>query len=90
MKEKYLPIGTVVLLKNANKKLMITGFGIIHPQSKEVYDYSGCPYPEGIIDSKSLFMFNHEKIQKICYMGYESEENEKFVKFIKKKQKNEK
>ena len=24
--EKYLPIGTVVLLKNANKKIMITGY----------------------------------------------------------------
>ena len=26
MKEKYLPIGTVVLLKGATKRLMITGY----------------------------------------------------------------
>ncbi len=90
MPEKYLPLGTVVLLKNANKKLMITGFRIIHPESRIVYDYSGCPYPEGIIDSKSVFMFNHEKIQKIYYMGYESEEHEKLEKFIKKMQVEEK
>lgn len=25
-KEKYLPIGSVVLLKNAKKRIMITGF----------------------------------------------------------------
>ena len=39
MTEKYLPVGTIVLLKDANKKLMITGFGIIKPGSKKVYDY---------------------------------------------------
>ena len=26
MKEKFLPIGTVVLLKNGTKKIMITGY----------------------------------------------------------------
>ena len=48
--EKYLPIGTVVLLKNTNKKIMITGYLTASIDEKnsndEYYDYSGCLFPE--------------------------------------------
>ena len=40
MKEKYLPIGSVVILKGATKKVMITGFFSIADQDQQVvYDY---------------------------------------------------
>ena len=43
--EKYLPIGTVVILKEGTKRIMITGFCSIDNGNKEkVYDYSGCMY----------------------------------------------
>ncbi len=83
MTEKYLPVGTIVLLKDANKKLMITGFGIIKPGSEKVYDYSGCSYPEGIIDSKSIFVFDHSQIADIYYLGYVNDEETKFKAFLK-------
>ena len=43
-----LPIGSVVLLKEEKKKIMITGFASVSPDTGDkVYDYSGCVYPEG-------------------------------------------
>lgn len=85
MKERFLPIGTVVLLKEAKKALMITGYCIfptgvqikdgkeITPE-KQMYEYGGCPYPEGIMDSNTINAFDHNQIDKILYMGYETDE----------------
>ena len=53
MKERFLPIGTVVLLKNGKKEVMITSY-CIYPNSiqmkdgqevkpeKKIYEYGGC------------------------------------------------
>lgn len=74
-KEKYLPIGSVVLLKDAKKRVMITGFAV---QSKEtgdkMYDYIGCLYPEGVISSDQNLLFDHDQIDKVYYMGYSDKE----------------
>ena len=43
--KKYLPIGSVVLLKNANKRLMIYGRLQKAEDSDSVRDYIGCLYP---------------------------------------------
>lgn len=79
MNEKYLPIGSVVLLKNATKKLMITGF-CVKPDDKDdiIYDYVGCLYPEGVISSKENCVFNHKQIDKIFFEGYISPEENEF------------
>jgi len=80
MKKEFLPIGTVVLLKNATKKIMITGY---LPKTKgkpdEIYDYSACLFPEGIVASNQTAVFNTEQIAEIIQPGYSNEETEKFV-----------
>ena len=43
-----LPIGSVVLLKGANKRVMICGRIQARAGCDKVYDYSACWYPEGI------------------------------------------
>lgn len=79
--EKYLPIGTVVLLKDATKKLMITGFCVsAQAKKEEIYDYSGCLYPEGIISSNETALFNHNQIDKIYHFGFRDEEEKNFKK----------
>lgn len=79
MYEKYLPIGTVVMLKNGRKKLMITGFCTMTEAEKgKVYDYSGCLYPEGFIKSNQFFLFNHDDIDKIHHIGLIDEDETKF------------
>lgn len=76
---KYLPIGTVVLLNGGSKKVMITGFCVIPNDNKhKLYDYSGCLYPEGVINSNEVCLFNHEQIDEIVFKGYENDEEKIF------------
>ena len=76
---KFLPIGTVVLLKGAKKRLMITGFCSFDEAKKDkAYDYTGCLYPEGIISSKQMALFNHNQIEKVFFLGYSDPEEKKF------------
>ncbi len=81
MNEKYLPIGSVVRLKGAEKSLMITGFLPIETEKKDgnkVWDYCGCVYPEGVITSNNNYLFNHEQIENIEFVGYINEEEKSF------------
>lgn len=78
--DKFLPIGTIVLLKNGKKRLMITGFCVrTNDKDSKMYDYSGCLYPEGILTTEQIAMFNHDQIDKIFSVGY-SDEEERFFK----------
>lgn len=75
-----LPIGSVVLLKGGQKRLMI--YGIKQADSEDTskeYDYLGVFYPEGHIGSKFQYLFDHEKIEKVVFRGYEDEERNEFL-----------
>ena len=77
--DKFLPLGSIVLLKGATKRLMITGFCVTPNDNKNViYDYSGCLYPEGIISTDQVALFNHDQIDKIYMVGYSDEEEKEF------------
>ncbi len=79
MEEKFLPIGTVVLLKGGSKKVMITGFCSIDAEEPDVvYDYNGCIFPEGYLKSDQTCLFNHDQIAQIFFKGYEDEESKTF------------
>jgi len=79
MREKYLPIGTVVLLKGGKKRAMITGFCSVAQENQEkIYDYSGCVYPEGYLSSNQVCLFDHDQIDKIFFVGYEDDEEKAF------------
>ena len=90
MIEKYLPIGSVVLLKNGKKRIMVTGFVIKTPDNDRVFDYSGCLFPEGIIDSKQNLLFNHEQIEHIYFIGLNDEEEREFKSKLKESMDNKK
>lgn len=76
--EKYLPIGTVVLLKNGSKRVMIYGRKQIHVETGQEWDYLACLYPEGNINEEFMYLFNHDQIDKVFYLGYKDEEELKF------------
>ena len=64
MKERFLPIGTVVLLNGGTKKVMITGFCSVAEDSPDkMWDYRGCPYPEGVLASEGVALFDHGQIK---------------------------
>ena len=67
----YLPIGSVVLLKNGKKRVMIYGRKIKANGEETVYDYLGCLYPEGALSSKNVILFNHEQIQMVYFIGFQ-------------------
>ncbi|MCM1540559.1 MAG: DUF4176 domain-containing protein [Blautia sp.] len=79
MFERTLPIGSVVLLKGANKRLMIIGYCKYKAGDDEtVYDYAGCVYPEGFMSPETTALFNHEQIDKIFALGYQNQQRFEF------------
>lgn len=85
IESKFLPIGTVVLLKGGKRELMITSYcimpsGDVYDKNGkvdvtgQVFDYGACFYPEGMVTSDQLFAFNHEQIERVCYMGYKTQQ----------------
>jgi hypothetical protein len=44
--------------------------------------YLGCFYPEGYINPDYTFVFNHEDIKEIIFVGYIDEEEKNFVEFL--------
>ena len=92
--EKFLPIGTVVFLKGGKKELMIISYcivpaGDVYDKNGKVdvgdkmFDYGGCVYPEGMITSDQLFAFNHDQIDRIVYMCYETDNQKEISRVLK-------
>lgn len=82
---ELLPIGTIVLLEDAEKRLMISGV----MQTDETgdgteYDYLGILYPEGNVGEDFQFLFNHKDIKEVFFRGYEDEEREQFIENLSK------
>ena len=73
MKEN-LPIGSVVTLKNGTKKVMICGRIQRETKQGRIYDYCACLYPEGMIDSRSVYLFDQEDIDRIYHIGLQDQE----------------
>ncbi len=76
---ELLPIGSVVLLKEAVKRVMIYGIMQTDSETDEEYDYLGVIYPEGSMGEGSSFFFNHEQIDQVFFTGYSDEERDSFI-----------
>ena len=83
-KKSLLPIGSVILLKGGTKKVMIIGFvpQITNlngeKQREDVWDYSGCIYPEGLLSADQILVFDHSQITEVFNVGYEDDEEKEF------------
>ena len=83
MNKEFLPVGSVVLLKGGTKRVMVTGFCSVDNDDKsKLYDYTGCLYPEGIINSNEICLFNNDQIEKVFFRGFEDEEEVTFKKAL--------
>ncbi len=74
MEKNYLPIGSVVLLRGGEKRLVIIGRIQVMEGSDKIYDYSGCLYPEGVMGQDSLYFFDQEDIEIIYFIGFQDQE----------------
>lgn len=73
-----LPIGSVVLLKEAEVKLMIIGRIVSDEEMKNIYDYVGVIYPTGLAAENDQYFFNRDAIDQIYHYGYIGEEEISF------------
>jgi len=85
MENVLLPIGSVVLLKDGNKRLMVYGLLQLRNSDKKVFDYLGCYYPEGYISQEHAFLFNAEDIAEVSYVGFVDSEYQIFNNKLKEK-----
>ena len=82
--EKYLPIGSVVLLKSGKQRFMITGYASVDMTKKDkVYDYIGCMFPVGVISTEQSLLFDHDNIAKVYCIGYQDDEQKAFGEKLK-------
>ena len=77
-----LPLGSVVLLKDAKRYLVVMGYLIIEEGTNKVWDYMGCAYPIGAISSDAILTFDANQIEKIIFKGFSDEEGENFRKKV--------
>jgi len=81
---KYLPLGSIVELKESYQKIMIIGYSQVDMIDKNIYDYNACLYPDGVISSKFNILFNHDDINKIYVLGLVDNETKQFLDNIEK------
>lgn len=77
-----LPLGSVVLLDEATKSLIIVGTRQIDNEDNE-YDYIACPFPEGYIDDETFFLFDHEDISEVKFIGFVNAETQLYSSAIR-------
>ncbi|MFT4189021.1 MAG: DUF4176 domain-containing protein [Aeromicrobium sp.] len=71
--KKFLPLGSIVILKGSVKKLLIVSRGSI--VEGRFFDYGAFLYPEGMVDTNIAY-FNHDDILKIVHEGYRDTDDE--------------
>ncbi len=75
----YLPIGSLVTLKNGRVKLMILGYPKTIEEDKiKDKDYIACISPLGIMNFRSILAFNNDQIDHVDFMGFTSPEFDKY------------
>lgn len=74
MIDKYLPVGSVVLLKDGRKRLLIIGRKEKERQGDRSWDYLACPYPEGFMGEDFAYLFDHEQIERVFFIGFQDGE----------------
>ena len=84
MIDDLLPIGSIVGIKDNEKKMMIFGVKQRVVDSDETYDYIGVMYPEGNLGPDYQYLFNKDQISEVFFVGYESEERDYFINNLKK------
>lgn len=72
---EYLPLGSIVKLKNDNNLIMIEQ-RMVRPKDENYYiDYRAIPYPMGVFNESMYIYFNADEITEIIFTGYNDPEN---------------
>ncbi len=73
----YLPLGSIVYLKEGTKKLLVIARGLMVRDGDDFvfFDYGGVPYPEGLQDDKMAY-FQHSAVSKVVFKGFSDTDDE--------------
>ena len=80
--KNLLPLGSIVLLENGEKRIMIYGRRQKAMVNNDEYDYVACLYPEGNISEEFTYLFNHSDIKEVIHTGYSDEEDAAFLEYL--------
>ncbi len=80
--KEILPLGSIVLLKEATRYVVVIGYSMVEHGKNKIWDYLGCAYPMGVISSDSNLLFDNEQIEKVVFKGFSDEEGDAFRKQI--------
>lgn len=81
--ERFLPIGSVVIVKGSVKKVLIIARAVFAQteDGEKYFDYGACTYPEGVLGENMLY-FQHENIAEVIYKGYADEDDKRMLENI--------
>ena len=80
--DALLPIGSVVLLRDSTKRVMIYGRLQRETDGDLVWDYIACLFPEGNINPDHSFLFDNEQIESVFFVGCQDEEEMRFQQYL--------
>lgn len=67
MKEKLLPLGSVIEIRNSKEKYVIIGRKVI--KDKKTFDYLCVTYPYGFFQDGDFLYFNEKEVVSLCFLG---------------------
>ena len=72
--KQYLPVGSVVGLKNDSRRLLIIGRQLYSESNHVVRDFAALEYPNGFVSSEEKFiLFDRKDIEVVYHYGYVDE-----------------
>ena len=78
-----MPIGTVVMLKDSESRVMIGGYAsVTESDPGRIWDYSGFVFPIGYTDNDKIYSFDSDQIEYIVQYGFCDYEWEEFIEHL--------
>lgn len=75
----FLPLGSIIVLKQTTQKLIIIARGMLVEEN--YYDYGAFLYPQGLIED-SLVYFNEDQISKVMFHEFTDDDDTLFISYI--------
>ncbi|WP_374041903.1 DUF4176 domain-containing protein [uncultured Parolsenella sp.] len=69
----WLPLGTVVTLKNVKLPVMVFSRAVRSNSDKHTFEYAGVPWPAGFSNPAKAAMFNGSDVEEVLFLGYRAE-----------------
>jgi len=84
VKEKLLPLGTVVKLKNKERMVNIIGYfhNTYENKSLKINEYTGIDYAKGFKKDSEILYFDENEIENIYFMGYINQGTKKILEIL--------